>query len=367
MPPSLVKRSSKPELNHLLQTAIAPQAELLDRDPQALKQAFELLGSHHLLGLSVPTEWGGKALNSREFNQFIEHLSCYSGALALLQIQHQSAVKSLAASENLALKQRYLEAAAKGHIGIGIGYSHLRRPQQPVTVEETPEGYRFNGVAPWVTGFGIFQYWLLAGQLPDGRAVFALVPFRAVTEAGQSLSFGPPMELAAMGSTQTVAAKLTNWLVSQDLVLDIKPAGWIQKRDRTNPLSHSFFALGCARAGLDIMEQAQSSHSPTIAEAYEALNGELTHCREQIYSALDQPSPTNSFTLRARAIDLAVRCAHGAVIVSRGAANFGTHPAQRVYREALAFTVFGQTSNVMEASLNHIIRASSHPGWVIRG
>jgi len=362
MPPSQVERSLKPEIDSLFRTAIAPKAELLDRDPQALKQSFDLLGRHHLLGLSVPTEWGGQAWNSREFNQFIEQLTRYSGALALLQIQHQSAVKSLAASANLALKQRYLEAAAKGHIGIGIGYSHLRRPQQPVTVEATPEGYLFNGVAPWVTGFGIFQHWLLAGQLPDGRAVFALVPFQAVMAAGHSLAFGPPMDLAAMGSTQTVAAKLNNWLVPQDLVLDIKPAGWIQTRDRTNPLSHSFFALGCARAGLDIMEQAQSPHFPTIAEAYEALNGELTHCREQIYSAMDQPGHPDPLTLRARAIDLAVRCAHGAVIVSRGAANFSTHPAQRVYREALAFTVFGQTSDVMEASLNHIIRALSHPG-----
>jgi len=69
--------------------------------------------------------------------------------------------------------------------------------------------------------------------------------------------------------------------------------------------------------------------------------------------------PQDSFgdrlQLRAWAIDLAVRCAHAAVTVSSGAANYSDHPAQRVYREAMVYTVFGQTTPVMEATLARLI------------
>lgn len=335
---------------HLLQTAIAPQAAQLDRDPKALHQAFQTLGNHNLLGLKVKKEAGGQAWSSQAGYQFTEQLARDSGALAFLQSQHQRCVQELAASNNLRLQQLYLKAAIQGQVGLGVGFSHLRRVQQPVTATATTDGYVFNGTVPWLTGFGIFQHWLLAAQLPDGRAVFVLAPFYAIEGA---LSFSPPMSLAAMGSTQTVTVTLNRWVAPHDLVLDIKPAGWIHSVDATYPLTHNFFALGCAQAGLDILSQAQTSMFPAIAETYSLLNAELDRCRAETYAAA--PS-VQRLQLRAWAIDLAVRCAHGAVIVSRGAANYDHHPAQRVYREALAFSVSGQNNAVMNASLAHIRR-----------
>jgi alkylation response protein AidB-like acyl-CoA dehydrogenase len=61
--------------------------------------------------------------------------------------------------------------------------------------------------------------------------------------------------------------------------------------------------------------------------------------------------------LRAWAINLAVRCASAAVTVSSGAANYRYHAAQRVYREALVFTVSGQTTAVMEATLARLVHS----------
>jgi hypothetical protein len=59
--------------------------------------------------------------------------------------------------------------------------------------------------------------------------------------------------------------------------------------------------------------------------------------------------------LRSWAINLAQRCASAAVTVSSGAANYRYHAAQRVYREALVFTVSGQTTAVMEATLAQLV------------
>jgi alkylation response protein AidB-like acyl-CoA dehydrogenase len=135
-------------------------------------------------------------------------------------------------------------------------------------------------------------------------------------------------------------------------------------------LHHSFFALGCARAGLDIVESARKKKQlPAIAAAWAALDRELNTCRSAIYQRSTQNpaestgdrqanhSPLTSLQLRAWAIALANRCAHAAVTVSSGAANLSHHPAQRVYREALVFSVSGQTTAVMEATLDRAIGA----------
>lgn len=351
MSASAILSPSLDTLDNLFRTTIAPQAAQLDRDPQVLSRAFRLLGDHGALGLKASTDWGGQAWESEAIYRFTERLARYSGALVFLQTQHQRCVQELANSDNQALKQRYLRAAIAGQIGLGVGFSHLRRPQQPVIAKETPAGYVFNGTVPWITGFGIFQHWMLAALLPDGRAVFVLAPFQAMDD--DSLSFSQPMQLAALASTQTVTATLHDWVAPKELLLDIKPAGWIQQSDRTYPLTHNFFALGCAQAGLDIMAQAQSAALPAIGETYKRLRDQVAHCRQKTYETLANPSEKR-LQLRAWAIDLAVRCGHGAVIVSRGAANLAEHPAQRVYREALAFSVSGQNNQVLAASLDRL-------------
>lgn len=348
---SIATNSPVQSVETLLKTLVEPHAERIDQDPSCLQQTFEALGTHHLLGLKVEKQLGGQGWDSRQSYGYTEQLARYSGALVFLQSQHQRCVQELASSDNQALKEKYLQAAIAGRIGLGVGFSHLRRAQQPITATEKTDGYCFNGTVPWITGFGIFDHWMLAAQLPDGRSVFVLAPFQNV---GNSLSFSEPMRLAALGSTQTVTATLDNWVAPKELVLDIKPAGWIQKSDRTYPLTHNFFALGCAQAGLDILEKAQTGTIPTVRNVYDQLHQEVLQCRTKTYNTLANPS-SERIRLRAWAIDLAVRCAHAAVIVSRGAANFNHHPAQRVYREALAFSVSGQNTAIMEASLEQLL------------
>lgn len=362
-----------------LREQIAPKAALLDANPDALQQAFRELGDRHLLGLRVPSEWQGSDINELTFRAFQELVARYSGALAFLQTQHQSAAVRLAQSSNQTLKQEYLPYMARGQKRIGLGFSQLRRSGDPL-VKATPiaGGYCLNGEVPWITGFGCFDDFIIGATLPNGQAVLGLVPLRDTAQAlgqtpGQtsaqvavqaslqlsegSISLSQPLSLAAMASTNTVTATLTNWFLADAQVIDLKPAGWIQQSDRQNVLQHGFFALGCAQAGLDIVATVPSQ--PFITNALTALTEELHSCRTGMYQAQAiGDTGMHRLDLRAWSIELAVRCTHAAVIVSRGAANYADHPAQRVYREALAFTVFGQTPAVMEATLARLIQSA---------
>lgn len=335
----------------------APSAIELDGNVEVLRSALQDLARLNLLALRVPMAWSGAGVDEATFYAFQERIAKYSGALAFLQTQHQSVALMLVKSENETLKQAYLPHMSNGQKLVGIGFSHLRRDYPPIEAIAVAGGYRLHGQVPWVTGFGFFQSFLLAAVLPEGHAVYGMVPFTQTGQkAGGEILFSEPMPLAAMTSTNTVAAHLTEWFLPDSEVAFVQPAGAIHQSDRLNVLNHSFFALGCAQAGLEILA-ATAQTKPFLAPASELLTQELSDCRNEIYAAQHQgESFEEKLRLRVWAIDLANRCAQAAVTVSSGAANSKYHPAQRVYREALVFTVSGQTTAIMLATLDRLTK-----------
>jgi alkylation response protein AidB-like acyl-CoA dehydrogenase len=312
------------------------------------------------LGLRIPQILGGGGWEEAEFRQFQELIPRYSGALAFLQTQHQSAGSFLANSPNHTLQQRYLSHFSTGRALMGVGFSQLRRRGKPsITAVEVEGGYLLTGTVPWVTGYNLFANFIVAAVLPDGQAVYGVVPFSEQTTNQGSVGFSPPMPLAAMTSTSTVSATFTNWLLPHLEVVQLTPAEAIRQKDRKNVLNHGFFATGCARAGLDILQRkAQQKKLPFLQETYHILDRELEQCRTKMHQALtfEKQSFERKLELRTWAIDLAGRCAQAAVTSTSGAANLATHPAQRVYREALVFRVSGQTTAVMAATLHNLVR-----------
>ncbi|KJH72497.1 acyl-CoA dehydrogenase family protein [Aliterella atlantica] len=339
-----------------LKSAVFPESAEIDRSPQALQNALNGLGELGLLALQVPSVWGGLAASAETYYNFQQLVARYSGALAFLQTQHQSAAGMLVRSQNQSLQQEYLPHLSNGNILLGVGFSHLRRRGEAI-VKATPvdDGYRLNGTVPWITGFGIFQEFIAAATLSDDRAVFGLVPFVNSDRDAGKITFSEVLPLAAMTSTNTVTARLDNWLLKCDRLVSIKPPSWIHDNDKQNVLKATALALGCALASLDVIQATYSNKQLAFIHlALEKLHLELSQCRAAIDKAANESYQTK-LKLRAWAIDLAVRCAHCAIAVSSGAANHNHHPAQRIYREALVYTVSGQSTDLMAATLNRLI------------
>ena len=345
---------------HLLDTVksylisvVEPLAICMDSNPHTLLKALMGLGELGVLALRVPEDWGGRGVSEETNSAFQELIARYSGALAFLQTQHQSAAAMLAQSSNISLKEKYLPHMGNGRVLVGVGFSHLRRQDISLSAVPINGGYQLDGVVPWLTGWDLFQDFIVAATLPDGRAVFGVVPFQESPE----IAFSTVAQLAAIASTNTVNATLTNLFLPEESVVFIKPAEWIHVNDRTNILRPTFLTLGCALAGLDIVEAAGMRKSlPFIQDAFESLNLEVKQCRDAIVDGLQHADMEMAEKLRLRAwtIDLAVRCAHAAIAVSSGGANYSHHAAQRVYREALVFTVSGQTTAIMAATLDRL-------------
>ncbi|HEY0866763.1 MAG TPA: hypothetical protein VGE01_05275, partial [Fimbriimonas sp.] len=270
---------------------------------------------------------------------------------------HQSAVGMIARGENQELAEEYLPRMHDGGKLVGIGFSQLRRPGPPLMrATGTNDGYLLEGTVPWVTGWSFYPEFLIGAALPDGEAVFGVVP---LTDQ-EGIQVSPPMRLAAMEAAMTVSVRFDGYLLPRSRVAFLRPAGWIQRNDMINIALQGHFALGCAEAGLDILRgNADRRGDCFLEESHAALSSELARCREATRKAqrsADEETTEERLEVRAWAIELAVRCAHAAVASSSGAANSLDHPAQRVYREALVYTVSAQTTPIMEATLRRLVR-----------
>ncbi|MGC1215901.1 MAG: acyl-CoA dehydrogenase family protein, partial [Phormidesmis sp.] len=134
-------------ISHLM-SAVKPEANRLDHDSPALFNAFYALGKRGWLIPKAPERWQGLGLSGLDYQQFQRTVARYSGALAFLQTQHQSAASLLLASENEALQQQYLPGMATGAQRLGVGFSQLRRRPAPLTARAVAGGYRLNGQVP---------------------------------------------------------------------------------------------------------------------------------------------------------------------------------------------------------------------------
>jgi alkylation response protein AidB-like acyl-CoA dehydrogenase len=360
------------EAERFLLEDVRPRAEAIDGDPAQLRWAVNGLCERGLMALKRPEQFGGPAISEEEFRQFQETCARASGALAFLQTQHQSAGSMISKSNNEALKQAYLPLMHDGRKLVGIGFSQLRRPGPPVMrAEPVQGGYLLNGHVPWVTGWDFYSEFLAGATLPDGRAVFAVVPLRTITSPQAdtkdltTLRVSEPMQLAVMQAANTVTVDLESFFVPEEQVAFIQPAGWIQRNDMINVALQGHFAIGCAQAGIDILDQvARKKNLRFLCKAADSLQAELDRCREttkQAQAQANEETTQERLHVRAWAIDLAVRCAHAAVTASSGAANSVKHPAQRVYREALVFTVSAQTTEIMEATINRLVSRGAPP------
>jgi alkylation response protein AidB-like acyl-CoA dehydrogenase len=343
------------EIEIYLQESVCPQAAIADKEPEVLQAALRVMGENSWLALQVSPELGGAGMNSTDYHRFQVLVARYSGALAFLQTQHQSAAALLAASDNQLLQQEYFPGMARGKRLVGLGFSQLRRREPIMKAVPVTDGYALTGTVPWITGYGIFDDFIIGATLPDGRELYGVLPLQnQQQDEGGRLELSSPLELIAMRSINTVTAKLDNYWLNSERKVAIQQRGAIARRSQKNVLHHGFFALGCAYAGLDLVAASHNKpESTVVTEFWQSLDREVSQCDQAMFAAIsdDLVNYEQKLPLRAKSIQLAVRCAHAAVIVSGGTASLQDSTAGRIYREALLFSVFGQTLDVMKASL----------------
>jgi alkylation response protein AidB-like acyl-CoA dehydrogenase len=213
---------------------------------------------------------------------------------------------------------------------------------------------------------------VFGATLPDGRFVYLWSPgdrgeFSELfamrdphsPEWGE-MTASAPIPLCAMNASSTVALRMKNWYIPADHLLAESDRETMARNDRNGVLGATAMPLGCATAALRVLcDTAERKAIPAIQRAAAAFKSEIAdaHAELEDWSTRNAEADffENAVNIRAWCIELAVRASHAAITAVSGSANSLDHPAQRLMREAMFYTIQAQTSEVMTATLDRLV------------
>ena len=350
------------EARRLADEVFRPNAEKADQSDihGQVGENVRLLADAGYYGLGISPEHGGMGADDVTRREFTELMASACGVTAFTQQQLHAGGGFVGGGRNEALRREKLPLFASGRELCGVAFSHLRRPGPPmVRAERVEGGYRVSGTAPWVTGWGLLDSFILgAMRLPEEDHIYFYVP-KAGNEA--RLRPSPRIPLVVMNASDTVEVTLDDLFLPDEYVLYERPAESLKRGDYCGISGHVFLPLGGARGSVHYLQAlAARRGNDLFAQAAEELTREIDACRHEALTwsgaCADQPDyKEHALHARAAAIVLAVRAAHATITATGGSAHLLSMPPQRLLREAIFYTTTAQTPDVQNGTLDLLL------------
>ena len=293
------------------------------------RRNLDALADAGLYGVLGPREYGGLGADLPTFCSVVEALASGCLTTTFVWIQHQTPVRTLTASPNQGLRDKWLPLLCSGAKRAGIAFGGLRAGPSQIVAREVEGGWVLDGAVPLVSGWGRIDVLLVNGRTQDDSGVMsALVP----AAASESLAV-EPLRLLAVNASGTVRMRLTRHFVAGEMVVSVEPYKPPPEYDGGGRPNGSL-ALGVARRCCALIGPS-------------GLDAELTNRRRQ----LDEASEQTMAEARAAAAELALRAA-GALVVANGSTSLLPEAqAQRLLREATFLQVFGSRPAIRDSLL----------------
>jgi alkylation response protein AidB-like acyl-CoA dehydrogenase len=297
----------------------------------------------------------------------LETLAAACGVTTFLTSRHLLACRQIAFGPNEALKNTILPQFASGARLCARGTTHLRRTSPPLLrAEIQADTVVLNGTAPWVSGWGLMDEVLLGATLPDDRLVYVVVPLRQ----SDALQASPPMQLCAMNASATVSLTCHDLRVGPDRRVSVSSREAVNWVDALAVLGRTTGPFAVARASIALIRALpERSDGVALAALCSVLARELFAARRETQRWMGRVGTqgywASALRVTAWAHELSVRAAHAAVAATGGKANDRDHAAQRLFREAMFYTLYLQTRGVQAAILERLAdsanRAADQP------
>ncbi|MGH9078395.1 MAG: acyl-CoA dehydrogenase family protein [Acidimicrobiales bacterium] len=326
---------------HLADEVLFPEALAIEALPAVPRAQLDALAGAGLYGLYGPAGAGGLDATAPEGQAVTEALAGGCLSVAFVWAQHHHAVRAVAASDRDGLGEEWLGPLCRGQRRAGVAFAGLRRPGPPVlTATPAPGGWRLEGHAPWVSGWGRIDA-VHAGARHGDDVVWALVD----ATASESLS-AEPLALAAVNSSATVTLRFSGHFVPSGRVTSVEAFADFRAGDARGLRANGSHALGVADRCCRLLAHAGTDTQAT-AQAVAAARDRL-----------DEAAAGNGADLagaRAAASLVAVRAAMALVAAGGGRSVLAANHAQRLAREAMFLLVFGQTPDIRAAQLGELL------------
>ncbi|MBB4687000.1 acyl-CoA dehydrogenase family protein [Amycolatopsis jiangsuensis] len=314
-----------------------PAAAEVDERGVVPRSHFDALAAEGLYGLAAPAEAGGPGLAFTEMVQVLETITGGCLSTGFTWLQHHGLVAGLAGSDRAGLRERYLPDLISGALRGGSAYAGVIPTPPRVRARKVNGGYRFDGDAPFVSGWGTIDLLQLSGR--DGDTVVNAV---VAARPGNGVA-AQPLRLVAAQGTATVRLTLDDYFVPDEQVFsEVEYAQFVSG----NTFASRF--NGCAPLGL-AERCARLIEDSGQAETAATLRAEQDGIRKRLDAGLADPATLPS--ARAAGSDLAYRSA-GALAVATGsrAVLTGGH-AGRLIREATFLLVAASRPEIRDELL----------------
>jgi alkylation response protein AidB-like acyl-CoA dehydrogenase len=354
--PSRITAPDDPALAELC-TQLAELAIVMDKTGQWPAEQLRRLGEYGVYEWFIDPIWGGQGWNEEDLVRGYLALSAACVTTTFVLTQRTGACRRIEGSHNESLKERLLPGLASGQLFGTVGVSHLttsrRHLGRPVlTAEATPNGFRLDGMSPWVTGAQAADVITIAATLVENGEPTDRQLLMAMPADLPGVSVADALPLIGVSASSTGPVYLNNVEVSNDWHI-AGPAANVMASGvggTTGGYETSTLAIGLAGASVDFLA-AEAIKRPDLAEPMEALRAELAQLREDLLQVARGQSSCTKESIRQRANSLVLRAGQAALAAAKGSGYVLGHPAGRWCREALFFLVWSCPQPVSAANL----------------
>ena len=350
------------------ETHIRPKFMEWDESQEFPIEVFKKLGELGLMGVLVPTEYGGSGLSYTEYVTAITELGKICGSIALSMAAHNSLCTGhILAFGNEEQKKKYLPKLATaewigawGLTEAGTGSDAMR---MKVTAKQDGDYYVLNGAKNWIThGItgDVAVVLVRTGELLDSHGITAFI----VERGTEGFAGGKKENKLGMRASETAEMIFTDCRVHKSQILGNVGDGFVQAMKVLDGgrISIASLSLGIAKgayeAALKYSKEREQfgkpiSHFQGIAFKLADMATEIDAAELLTFKAADMKNKGMKITKEGAyakyyASEVAVRTSTEAVQIFGGYGYTKDFPVEKFYRDSKLCTIGEGTSEIQK-------------------
>jgi alkylation response protein AidB-like acyl-CoA dehydrogenase len=359
-------------VRRLAQDKVRPRARAIDKEGTYPQDLFEVFRDAGLLGLCLPTEYGGSGAGILGLTIAIEEVAKYSNTAALMLLLTRLPTGPVMIAGTEAQKTRYLPGIATGtlHASFGLSEAQAGSDVMGMRTRGTPDpdgagGWILNGTKCWMSGVREADWYTVFAKTkePTSRAHDSITAF-IVERTWDGVDVGRTDHKMGVKGVDTGELVLTDVHVPAENVIG-EVGGFRLAMLGLNAMRPIVAARGIGLAEGALMYateyvQQREAFGQKIAD-FQGIQWEIAKCAVDIEAArlltyraavlADQGKYTKEYVpylsmAKYHATELAVRASSLAVQLLGAAGYMEDHPTEQWYRDAKQLTIVEGTSQV---------------------
>ena len=351
----------------IAQEKIAPSAEQFDRSGEFPLDNIRLLGENGLMGIEVPSEYGGAGMDSVAYVlAMVEVAAADAAHSTIMSVNNSLFCNGILTHGTEAQKQQYVRPIAEG---TAIGAFALTEPQSGSdatamrcrAVKQADGSFVVNGKKSWITSGPVAKYIVLFAMTDPDKGARGITAFLVDTER-EGFHRGKTEPKLGIRASATCEIEFTDYMARPDEVLGQEGQGFkiamgVLDAGRIGIASQ---AIGIARAAyeasLAYVRERKAFGQPI--GTFQMIQAKIADMKCKLDASLlltlraawlkgqGKKFTTEAAVAKLTASEAAMWIAHQAVQIHAGMGYSKEMPIERYFRDAKITEIYEGTSEI---------------------